>query len=140
METILANRLRKRYRHLRKWARRNEITCFRLYDRDIPEFPLIVDWYDGEAVVWLYQRKRDETPAQSKVWQRQALAEVREGLELRHEQVFVKRRQRQQGNAQYERPVDATRAPAIAPARAARTCPSQMSWSGHKPSPPLSRR
>ncbi|MEZ4660869.1 MAG: class I SAM-dependent methyltransferase [Caldilineaceae bacterium] len=102
-EHILANRLRKRQRHLRKWARRSDVSCYRLYERDIPEYPLIVDWYDGEAVVWLYERTRDETDAQAAAFREQALAEIQEGLELKPAQIFVKERQRQQGNSQYER-------------------------------------
>ena len=34
---MLANRLRRTYRHLRKWARRTDVTCFRLYEKDIPD-------------------------------------------------------------------------------------------------------
>jgi 23S rRNA G2069 N7-methylase RlmK/C1962 C5-methylase RlmI len=41
----LLNRLRKNARHWGKWARRNGIECYRLYDRDIPEFPLAIDRY-----------------------------------------------------------------------------------------------
>lgn len=43
---IFANRLSKKYKILRKWARRERITCYRLYDRDIPEVPLAVDIYE----------------------------------------------------------------------------------------------
>ena len=100
---MLANRLRKRHRHLRKWARRNHISCYRLYERDIPEFPLIVDWYDGEAVAWLYERKLDETAAQADAFRERALAEICEGLALTRNQLFVKERRRQRGSAQYER-------------------------------------
>ncbi len=42
---LFANRLSKQYRRLRKWARKNRITCYRLYDRDIPEVPLACDLY-----------------------------------------------------------------------------------------------
>ncbi|MDX9768254.1 MAG: oxidoreductase, partial [Ectothiorhodospiraceae bacterium] len=31
-----ANRLTKNLKHWRKWARRQGIGCFRVYDRDIP--------------------------------------------------------------------------------------------------------
>ena len=34
---MFLNRVAKNYRHLRKWARRAGIECFRIYDRDIPE-------------------------------------------------------------------------------------------------------
>ena len=40
---IFANRLKKRARHLRRWPTRRGITCYRLYERDIPEIPLVVD-------------------------------------------------------------------------------------------------
>ncbi len=39
------NRLLKNFRKLKKWARKNGITCFRLYDRDIPDVPLCLDVY-----------------------------------------------------------------------------------------------
>lgn len=100
---MLANRLRKRQRHLRKWARRNQLTCYRLYERDIPEYPLIADWYDGEAVVWLYERTRDETPAQVAAWRAHTLTEIQAGLDLPRSQIYVKERQVQRGDAQYER-------------------------------------
>jgi 23S rRNA (cytosine1962-C5)-methyltransferase len=43
-----ANRLAKNARHLRRWARRNDIHAYRLYDCDVPEFPLIVEVFDTE--------------------------------------------------------------------------------------------
>ncbi len=100
---MLANRLRKRQRHLRKWASRQNISCYRLYERDIPEFPLIVDWYAGEVVVWLYERKRDETPAEEDAFRDEALAEIAAGLDLEPAQIFVKERAKQRGNWQYGR-------------------------------------
>lgn len=42
---IFANRLSKNYKLLKKWARKNDITCYRLYDKDIPEVPLAVELY-----------------------------------------------------------------------------------------------
>jgi 23S rRNA G2069 N7-methylase RlmK/C1962 C5-methylase RlmI len=48
---MLANRVRKNGRHLAKWARRDGVTCYRIYDRDIPEIPVTVDTYDGALVV-----------------------------------------------------------------------------------------
>lgn len=43
---LFSNRIQKRYRELRKWARRSRITCFRIYDRDIPEIPVSLDLYE----------------------------------------------------------------------------------------------
>lgn len=100
---MLANRLARMFRHWRKWARRNEITCFRLYEKDIPDQPLIVDWYDGRALVYAMHRKKDETPEQREAWLEEVAAEVKEGLQVSEEQLFFKERKRQKGLAQYER-------------------------------------
>jgi 23S rRNA (cytosine1962-C5)-methyltransferase len=100
---MLANRLRNRYRHLRKWARRTGVTCFRLYERDIPEFPLIVDWYDGAAVAWFFRRKRDETEEQAAAWLKESREEILAGLDLAPGDLFIKERRRQRGLDQYER-------------------------------------
>jgi 23S rRNA (cytosine1962-C5)-methyltransferase len=100
MPTMLTNRLQKRMRHLRKWANRHDISCYRLYERDIPEFPLIVDWYDGEAVVWLYERNSEDDNA----WHEDALNQIQAALEITPRQIFVKTRAVQRGlQQQYER-------------------------------------
>lgn len=44
--TLFFNRLKKKSRILRKWARQNGISCYRLYNRDIPEIPLSLDIYE----------------------------------------------------------------------------------------------
>ena len=64
---IFSNRLAKKYKQLRKWARRERVTCYRLYDRDIPEVPLAVDIYeflpegmDSKIDAALFLRSEDE--------------------------------------------------------------------------------
>jgi 23S rRNA G2069 N7-methylase RlmK/C1962 C5-methylase RlmI len=58
---MLANRVKKRHRHLHKRFARQQIDVFRLYDWDIPEIRAVVDWYDGHLVVGEYSR-RQSTP------------------------------------------------------------------------------
>jgi 23S rRNA G2069 N7-methylase RlmK/C1962 C5-methylase RlmI len=55
----LGNRIRKNYRHIRKWAKRTETNCFRLYNHDIRNYPLIIDFYDGHFCVHYLSRKTD---------------------------------------------------------------------------------
>lgn len=43
---LFANRLKKKYKELRKWARKNRITCYRIYNKDIPEIPVNLDLYE----------------------------------------------------------------------------------------------
>jgi hypothetical protein len=38
------NRVRKNYNHIRKWAKRTQSNCFRIYDRDIKEYPVAIDF------------------------------------------------------------------------------------------------
>lgn len=59
----LKNRIRKNYRHLRKWANRTKTNCFRVYDRDIKEYPLAIDFYDGRFCVQYFSFNRDEDDA-----------------------------------------------------------------------------
>jgi 23S rRNA (cytosine1962-C5)-methyltransferase len=100
---MLANRLQRIYRHLRKWARRTGVTCFRLYEKDIPDQPLIVDWYDGRVLVYAMRRKKDETEVAREAWLAEVEAEVREGLGVSDEHLFFKERARQRGSSQYQR-------------------------------------
>lgn len=55
----LKNRIRKNYRHLRKWGTRTKTNCFRIYDRDIKEYPLAIDFYDGRFCVHYFTSTRD---------------------------------------------------------------------------------
>jgi 23S rRNA (cytosine1962-C5)-methyltransferase len=99
--SAFSNRLRKNHRHLSKWARRRGITCYRLYDRDIPEFPLAVDWYQGEVHAQIFARKGREPLDEAK---EQAIGEaICESLEIPAEKLAFKTRQRQRGLAQYEK-------------------------------------
>ena len=53
---MLANRVKKRFKHLRKRFSRENIEVFRLYDWDIPEIRAVVDWYAGHLVIGEYSR------------------------------------------------------------------------------------
>ena len=57
-EVMLANRVEKNARHLAKWAKREAISCYRIYDRDIPEIPITIDTYEGALVINDYRLER----------------------------------------------------------------------------------
>ena len=48
---MLADRLAKNRRHLGRWAKREGVTCWRHYDRDIPDVPVTIDEYEGALVI-----------------------------------------------------------------------------------------
>jgi 23S rRNA G2069 N7-methylase RlmK/C1962 C5-methylase RlmI len=101
---MLANRVRKNARHLGKWARREGVTCWRVYDRDIPEIPLTIDRYEDALVINDY-RAFDREDADA--WLDDAVAAVTAALEPA--EVHVKRRERlahHGAGQQYERQAD----------------------------------
>jgi len=99
---MFANRLAKQARHLRKWPGRG-ITCYRLYDRDIPEIPLAVDLYAGRLHIAEYDRPHDRTAGQHADWLERMASAAGERLAIRPENIFLKRRRRQRGTDQYEK-------------------------------------
>jgi 23S rRNA (guanine2445-N2)-methyltransferase / 23S rRNA (guanine2069-N7)-methyltransferase len=103
-----ANRLKKNLRTLGKWAKREGIDCFRLYDADLPEYAFAVDLYRGEdgklrVHVQEYAPPRTVDPARAETRRRSALAALPEALDVPADVVFFKERRRQRGEEQYER-------------------------------------
>ncbi|MDD4526662.1 MAG: class I SAM-dependent methyltransferase [Candidatus Margulisbacteria bacterium] len=97
----LSNGILKNKKQLAKWSRKNEVTCFRVYDKDIPEFPIIVDWYDGDVVVWFFKRTIDETHDRERAYCKLVSDQILKTFEINNNQLFVKKRYRQ--TTQYER-------------------------------------
>ena len=95
----LANRLRKNARHLARWARREDLDAWRVYDRDIPEFPYAVDRYGDWLCVQLFEGKRPLSDADIGAH----LAVMAEALEVAPARVALKLRRRQRGSSQYEK-------------------------------------
>ncbi len=96
------NRLAKRVRHLRRWPKRG-ITCYRLYERDVPAVPLVVDRYEDRLHIAEFDRPHERTPAEHADWldlMAQSAADV-VGVPQAH--VHLKRRARQRRTAQYEK-------------------------------------
>ena len=100
---LFRSRLTKRAHHLRRWPTRQGITCYRLYDRDIPEIPLIVDRYEDCLHVAEYERPHSHTPAEHADWLDLMKRTAAETLEVTLANTFLKQRRRQRGESQYER-------------------------------------
>lgn len=104
-EVFFSNRLKKRYKHLWKYAKRVGTNAFRVYHKDIPELPFAVDWYNGHLHIAEYARPHDRTNDEHEVWLEKMLDAAARALTVPRERVFFKRRERQRGTDQYE-PVD----------------------------------
>lgn len=102
--TPFTNRLRKMARHYDKWARRQEIDAYRIYDADLDEFPITVDRYGEQLYVGVYHRRGEDWTEDE--WQNRKLAyldAIVETLSISRDNVFFKLRKRQSGKQQHEK-------------------------------------
>ena len=102
----LENRLRKNLKHLNKWADKQKISCFRLYDADIPEFNFALDLYHSDqlyAVMQEYAAPAKIDPAKVQKRFTAAKYSVLHTLNIAPQQLFIKQRKRQSGSNQYQK-------------------------------------
>ena len=99
----LANRLRKNQRRLAKRLQREGITCYRLYDADLPEYNLVVDVYGEWVHVQEYAAPPEVDPGKAKKRLAEAVEVIGAVLQTPPQRVVLKERRRQRGAAQYER-------------------------------------
>ena len=59
--TLILNRLRKNQKRLKSYIKDNKLEAFRLYDKDIPEYPYIIDVYGSKLVIFEKGKKLEDT-------------------------------------------------------------------------------
>ncbi len=109
-------RLAKRAKHLGRWARRQAIEAYRLYDRDIPEIPLVIDRYGDYLHAAEYERPHDRTAIEHDVWLDRMVEVAAAELGVAADRVFLKTRRRQRAGGQYEKVDDRQATLAVAEA------------------------
>ena len=108
---MFANRLRKNQQQLGKLARRQEVSCLRLYDADMPEYSLAIDLYAGvpadPASRWLFVQEYAPPvtvdPVAAKRRREEALSVLPEVTGVPFEQIHLRTRRRQKGASQYDK-------------------------------------
>lgn len=95
----IQNRLEKNYKHRAKWAKREGFEAFRLYNKDIPEFPFIIDVYKDNAII--YEKRDEEIDAEKFDHFNFIISAVKYVLNIPEEKVIIKSRKRQVGDTQY---------------------------------------
>ena len=100
---LFTNRLKKRARHLRRWPTRRGITCFRIYERDIPEIPLVVDRYEDAVHITEYERPHERSLSRHSAWLQLMKTTAAKTLGVPVQQVFLKKRQKRRQGDQYEK-------------------------------------
>ena len=101
--TPFANRLGKNIKHLMKWAKRNGIEAWRIYDRDIPQFPFAVDVYGSQIHLQEYDTGWLMQPEEYEAWLAGIIEAVVFVTGFSSDDIHLKRRERQKGVQQYEK-------------------------------------
>ena len=101
---MFRNRLQKVYKHLSKQALRQGISCFRVFDHDLPEFPFIIERYENQVYVSEYERQHNMTEEEHEVWLEKSAGIIAEVLSIEASNIFIKTRQRKKGRlGQYQK-------------------------------------
>ncbi|MGP1437487.1 MAG: class I SAM-dependent methyltransferase [Treponema sp.] len=103
---IFTNRLIKQKRNLSKWARKNSIYCYRIYDKDIPEIPLLIELYHSKdcvpyLVVSLYKRPYEVNENEETKWVNEFAMLAASLLQIPKTNISIKIREKQRGVSQY---------------------------------------
>ncbi len=100
--SAFVNCIRNSYRHVRKWAKRTNTNCFRLYDRELYHYPLAIDYYDGRYCVHYFSQDRaiDDVPDAVVEEVEKALVET---FKANPERIFWRSRIKRKKHEQYEK-------------------------------------
>jgi len=100
---MLLNRIKKNLKHLSSWIKREHISCYRIYDADIPEYAVAIDCYGEHIHIAEYRAPKTIDPAVSTRRFSEVVAVVHQLLEVPFENLHVKVRQQQKGKQQYQK-------------------------------------
>lgn len=100
---MFANRIKKNKKKWGRWAKRNEIECYRIYDADIPEYHVAVDRYGPKAVVHVFQKERDADDERAKQRVQDVLLTLPDALGIESADMVVKVRRKHEQGDQYAR-------------------------------------
>ncbi|HEY0766607.1 MAG TPA: bifunctional 23S rRNA (guanine(2069)-N(7))-methyltransferase RlmK/23S rRNA (guanine(2445)-N(2))-methyltransferase RlmL [Steroidobacteraceae bacterium] len=106
---MFANRLGKNLKRLRGWAQRAGVSCYRLYDADMPEYAFAIDWYRAiePDESWLYVQEY-AAPAEIELdavrrRRGEVLATLPQATGVASERIRVRMRRRTRRGQQYEK-------------------------------------
>ncbi|MBE8575561.1 bifunctional 23S rRNA (guanine(2069)-N(7))-methyltransferase RlmK/23S rRNA (guanine(2445)-N(2))-methyltransferase RlmL [Vibrio sp. OPT18] len=98
-----ANRLKKNIGKIGKWAKKEQLDCYRIYDADLPEYNVAIDVYPGHLVIQEYAAPKDVPEDKAK---RRLTDIIRASIQVtgvEANNVVLKVRQKQKGRSQYQK-------------------------------------
>ena len=100
---MLANRLQKNQQHLQKWAKREHISCYRVYNADLPEYAYAIDFYNDYAVLQEYTAPASIDVHKAEKRSLEVMQVVPVALGISPDKLIVKQRKQQRGSDQYQK-------------------------------------
>jgi 23S rRNA (cytosine1962-C5)-methyltransferase len=101
---MFRNRLQKVWRHVSKLAKRQGVSCYRVYDHDLPEFPFCIELYEDKVYLAEYQRRHGMTEEDHAAWLESCVPVISEVVGAPDEQIYFRERRRKAGRLdQYEK-------------------------------------
>ncbi len=100
---MFTNRLAKNAKHLARWARKENISCYRIYDADIPQYAVAVDRYEDWIHVQEYEPPKTVNMVKAFVRLNEIIDIVSKVLGVPQNRIILKTRKRQSGSDQYTR-------------------------------------
>lgn len=99
----LFNRIKKNLRQLKSYLAQNQVSCYRVFDWDMPEYPLCVDIYEDVIHIAEYKTRHQLDDIAYKKWLEECSAVIQTLFNKEEDQLFFKMRERQKGLSQYEK-------------------------------------
>ena len=99
---MFANRFKKNLKHMAKWAKKNDIDCYRVYDADLPDYAVAIDLYGDAVHVQEYAPPKQIDPEKAVQRLKDVMHVLPLLLDIPASKVVLKLRQKQRGHQQYE--------------------------------------
>src|SRR3954451_23077774 len=99
---MFENRLLKVYKHRSKQALQQDITCYRVYDHDLPEFPFSIELYGDKVYVAEYLRRHGMDEDEHEHWLDECLEVISKILSVDTEHIYVRQCRRMSHRSQQQ--------------------------------------
>lgn len=101
---MFRNRLTKVFKHRSKLAKKQGISCYRIYDHDLPEFPICVEMYEDKIYLAEYLRRHGMTDEEHEAWLQECVPVITEITGIPEALIYVRQRKKMSHrDEQYEK-------------------------------------
>ena len=99
---MFTNRIQKNAKQLKGWIKQNKISCYRLYDADMPEYAVAVDVYGDWLHVQEYAAPKTIDPERSALRLQEVMLALPQATGIPEQRIVLKQRKQQTGKQQYQ--------------------------------------